>query len=202
MSAETTRDRLLDALVELAAERGYDAVEVAEIAAHAGLAEADFQAHFATKQDCAVAALEQMGNDHLRKVRAAYEAQPCWPDSLRAAAYAHADWIAENPKKARFGLFDALWAGELASAIRDRFFRENSAMIDAGRAVAPDPDSIPASTAESVVGAITGVMARGFSRTGDPDPHSFVPEMMYLAVRPYLGEQVARRELTMPRPTS
>jgi hypothetical protein len=30
--------------------------------------------------------------------------------------------------------------------------------------------------------------------------HSFVPQLMYLAVLPYLGEEVARRELSIQRP--
>jgi hypothetical protein len=69
--------------------------------------------------------------------------------------------------------------------------------------VAPDPDSVPPLAAASVIGAIIQVLAR-YSSEGDGgrDPVAAVPEMMYLAVRPYLGEEAARRELTMPPPKS
>jgi hypothetical protein len=33
-----------------------------------------------------------------------------------------------------------------------------------------------------------------------PDAHSFVPPLMYQAVLPYLGEEIASRELTIPPP--
>jgi AcrR family transcriptional regulator len=187
-----------EALVELAFDRGYDAVAVEEIAARAGGTRAEFEALFATKQDCAVAALEEAAASNLGAVRSAFEHEPTWPDSLRAAAYAHARWVAENPKRTRFGLLEMRWAGELPSAMRDELFGGFIELIDAGREVAPDPDSIPAYTAEGIVGSIAQVVVKNLGKPGR-DLVSLIPEMMYLAVRPYLGEEAARRELTMPQ---
>jgi hypothetical protein len=147
-----------------------------------------------------VAALEEVAARNLRVVRGAFDRQRRWPDSLRAAAYAHAGWILENPKEVRFGILETVWASELTGALRDRLFAEYIAMVDAGREVAPDPDSIPAFTAEGVVGAITEVVARRLGQEQGHELLELVPEMMYLAVRPYLGEEAARRELTAPPP--
>jgi hypothetical protein len=60
---------------------------------------------------------------------------------------------------------------------------------------------VPAFAAESIVGAIAQLMARNSERDDPRDPVAAVPEMMYLAVRPYLGEEAARRELTIPPPS-
>jgi hypothetical protein len=151
-----------------------------------------------------VGKLEGLIADNQRIVRAAFESEERWPDSLRAGAYAQARWIADHPEEVRFMMLETLWASELAGALRDQFLAEYTAMIDAGRAVAPDPAAVPPMAAESVIGAIIQVLGRYSSgQDGErPDPVAAVPEMMYLAVRPYLGEEAARRELTMPVPTS
>lgn len=195
------RSAFTEAVVDLSFERGYEAVTVAEICARAGGGETDFRRFFASKQECALAALEEMIASNQRTVRGAFESEPRWPDSLRAAAYAQARWIVANPRKTRFGMLETLWASELTSALRDQLFGGYVAMIDAGRSVASDPDSIPPLTAESVVGSIAQVLTRYSERDEGRDPVSGVPEMMYLAVRPYLGEEAARRELTIPPPS-
>lgn len=192
------REDYMEAMIDLVCERGYDDVTVEEIAARAGGDAADFEAFFVSKQGCAVAILEQIAASNLREVRGAYDGGGKWPDSLRAAAYAHVRWIRDNPKKMRFGLLEVLWAGELTSALRDDLFRSYIAMIDAGREVAADPEAVPPYTAEGVVGSITQVVVRNMGKPDGGDLPSLVPEMMYLAVLPYLGEAAARRELTMP----
>lgn len=190
----------MKAMLDLVYERGYDAVSVAEISTRAGGTRAEFERLFGDKLGCAVAVLEAIATDKLQVVRGAFDRQPRWPDSLRAAAYAHVGWIVENPKKMRFGLLETVWASDLTSALRDRLFGEYFAMVDAGREVAADPGSIPAFTAEGVVGAITEVVARRLGQEEVRELPDLVPEMMYLAVRPYLGEEAARRELGAPPP--
>ncbi|HKF83135.1 MAG TPA: TetR family transcriptional regulator [Solirubrobacterales bacterium] len=193
-----SREAYMEAMVDLAFDRGYDDVTVEEVAARAGGEAAGFEALFVSKQGCAVAILEEIAASNLAEVRRAFDGGGRWPDSLRAAAYAHVRWIRANPKQLRFGLLEVLWAGELTSALRDDLFRSYIAMIDAGREIAADPEAVVPYTAESVVGSITQVVVRNMGKPGGGDLTSLVPEMMYLAVRPYLGEAAARRELTMP----
>lgn len=191
-----------DALVELSFVSDYDSVTVEEIVERVGGSREEFDQLFPSKQACAVVAVEEMTKHNMRIVRRAFENGGEWPDSLRAGAYAMARWIVEHPHKLRFGMLDTLWAGEMTGAIRDEFFGEFAAMVDEGRAVAPDPEAVPALAAESVIGAITQALMRfGIERGGKRDPVAAVPEMMYLAVRPYLGEEAARRELSIPPPT-
>jgi AcrR family transcriptional regulator len=192
----------MEAMVDLAFERGYDAVSVADVAERAGGSAAEFESLFPSKLACAVAILEGIAESNLEAVRGAFDSAPAWPDSLRAAAYAHAEWILANQKKMRFGLLETVWASELTSALRDHLFGEYIAMVDAGREVAGDPSSIPAYTAEGVVGSITEVITRRLSKESAGELINLVPEMMYLAVRPYLGEEAARRELTTPAPST
>jgi hypothetical protein len=60
---------------------------------------------------------------------------------------------------------------------------------------------VPPLAAESVIGSITQAIGRfSLERGSERDPVAAVPEMMYLAVRPYLGEEEARKELTIALP--
>jgi AcrR family transcriptional regulator len=196
------RTAYTEALIELAFESDYQSVTVAEIVAGASGSRDEFDRLFPSKQACAVAAIEEVMASNLRIVQAAFESEERWPDSLRAGAYAMARYVTDHPKEVRFGMLDMLWAGEMTGALRDQFFGRFLAMVDAGRAAAPDPDAVPPLAAESVVGSITQALGRfSLERGGERDPVAAVPEMMYLAVRPYLGEEAARRELTIPPPS-
>lgn len=198
--ASPYRAAYMEAMVDLTVEHGFENVTTEMVADRAGGSVADFEAVFPSLQECAMRVMEEEAAENLRLVREAYDAEAQWPDSLRAAAYAHARWISENPKLTRFGVLELLWTGEMASALRDRVIGGYVEMIDAGRELAEDPDSIPTLTAESLAGAIKELMARNSDRIEERDPSSAVPEIMYLAVRPYLGEEAAQRELTIPPP--
>lgn len=196
------RTAYTEALIELAFESDYQSVAVEEIVVRAGGSREDFERNFASKQACAVAAIEEVMARSLGIVQDAFDGGGRWPDSLRAGAYALAHYVIDHPKEIRFGMLDMLWAGEMTGALRDQFFGKFIAMVDAGRAVVPEPDAVPPLAAESVVGSITQALGRySLKRGGERDPIAAVPEMMYLAVRPYLGEEAARRELTIPPPS-
>jgi AcrR family transcriptional regulator len=194
------RAQITDAMLAVVCEMGYESASLERILEEAGVDQEDFDACFASKEECAIAVLDEITTENIRTVREAYDSEPRWPDSMRASAYAQARWISENPRKVRFGMVEMLWAGELTQALRERAFRSYVEMVDDGRGVAANPDAIPAFTAEAAIGSMTEMMTKRLQREDQPSPREFIPELMYLAVLPYLGEEAARRELTMPPP--
>ena len=198
--ASPYRAAYMKAIVDLTIDKGFENVTVEMVAERAGGSAADFEAVFGSTEDCALKVFEEEAAEHMRQVRGAYDREAQWPDSLRAAAYAHARWIAENPKLTRFGTLELLWTSETASAMRDRIIGGYATMVDAGREVAGNPESIPTLTGESIAGSVKELMARNSDKIEERDPSSAVPVIMYLAVRPYLGEEAAQRELTIPPP--
>ncbi len=194
------REPIMEAMLDLSFAQGYTTVTIAQICERAGVRREDFDACFASMEACALALLEELAEDNLRAVQTAYDGEMSWPDSLRAGAYAEANWINANPKQTRFGMIEMLSAGELTRAFRDSFFERYMTMIDAGREVAKDPEAIPASTAEAVIGSIIEMLTKRLQRGEVDAPQEYIPELMYLAVRPYLGEAAARRELSIPPP--
>jgi AcrR family transcriptional regulator len=186
-------------MLELASEIGFEATTIEEVTERAGVGREEFDQLFDSKEECAIAVFDQFMAGFVVEVRAAYERQAEWPDSLRAAAYAVADWMQAHPREARFGAVEMLWIGGVAQAKREASFQMFVELIDGGRELAPDPASVPAYAAEGVIGSMAKMITDRLQDSA-VDPHEFVPDLMYLAVLSYLGEEAAKQELTLPRP--
>jgi AcrR family transcriptional regulator len=194
-------DPVASALVEIVTERGYEATDVDAVVTRAGITMTEFRRRFADKEDCVQQVFEGFIEDFLAQVRSAFEAEERWPASLRAAAYATTDWIDDHPDTARFGMVDVLAArNEMIRVRREEIFVYCAGLIDAGRGLAPDPAAVPESAAVMAIGAVVQIIARRMQTGGDLELGRLVPELMYGAVRPYLGEEAAREELVAPRP--
>jgi AcrR family transcriptional regulator len=198
MSA-AARERLKEAMLELVIEQGYEATSVDEVAVLAGVGRAEFDLYFASKEECAIAVFDHFQADFETKVMAAYASETTWPDNLRAAAYAIADWSKENPRGMRFGTVEMLWISEAAQARRLHGFETFLGMIEAGREAAPDPEAVPPHTAGRLMGSVAEILTRRMQGKGF-EARAFVPELMSLIVTAYLGEEAAALELAIPPP--
>lgn len=199
--AEGARKRVCEALVDLVLERGYERTTIADLIARAGVERAEFDRLFAGKEDCFMQAYQAYFVDVLEsKVFAAYEAHDDWRDSLRAAAYQAARFIRDHPRTARFGSIEMMQVGPVAQAHREAQLHRMVDLIDAGRQELDDPDSVGRGVAEATFGSIYTISLRRIEEGHTDDIDSFVPELMYVAVRPYLGHEVAQEELTIPPP--
>ncbi len=193
------RERILASLLDLSASAGYETVTVEALLEDADASQADFDANFADLEDCALQLVDSFLPAIQAEIEAAYGAEDYWPDALRAASYVVADWIVSHPSEVRFGAVEMLKVGELARVRREAVFMSFAYMINAGRECSADPASAPELVGERAIGSLAEILTAQL-RQGMPDAHSFVPQLMYLAVLPYLGEEIARRELTIPPP--
>lgn len=194
------RQRIVAAMIELATEQGYGATTVKQLLERAEVSRADLRRLFSGKQACFLAVYEEMSESFVGEVLAAFEHEEVWRDGLRAAAYAAARWVGEHPREARYATVEMMMAGEFAVARREATLRRFVDLLDAGREQLEQPDSVSRAMAEGVVGGILGMLTRNLRRGSRARPEDFVPELMFLAVRPYLGQAVALEELSIPPP--
>lgn len=199
--ADPVADRVWVAMIELSAEGGYASLGVEALVERSGVPRAVFDARWADLDDCVLKVIGEAIEDYERTVLTAYEAADGWREALRAAAYAAADWIVAHPLATRFGTVDVLQArGEMIRVRVERLYRFCADLIDRGRAEAPDPDAIPELAPQMAIGAITLIPVLDLERDERVDPVAMVPRMLHLALRPYVGEEAAREELTAPPP--
>jgi AcrR family transcriptional regulator len=109
------RDRILEAVLLVSAQQGFEATSVKELIAAAGLTSKAFYTSFPTKEDAWTAAFEQAFSQlYLAGWRAARDVDAEQPAQVAAAISACLDYLASEPRRARLLLVDAATAGRAA----------------------------------------------------------------------------------------
>lgn len=195
-------DPIAMALMAEIIEKGYDGTSIAEVVGRAGVSRDEFDRRFEGLEHCALDSFERVIADYERRVGIAFNRQPDWASGLRAAAYATADWMEENPLMTSFGLVDVLkLPGEMVRVRREETFAFCARMIDRGRAVSPDPAGIPEAADVFAIGAITQLLTHRLQEEAEVDVRATIPEMLNRVVGIYLGAEAAEAEWTAEPPS-
>jgi AcrR family transcriptional regulator len=115
----TQRDRMLEAVLEAVAQKGFADMTVADVVSGAGVSRRTFYEHFDDKLDCFLAAYVDRSEAVLRDVeRAVADAAPS--ERLRAGLSAYLQGLADHPVAARVLIIDILGAGPRALEMREQ----------------------------------------------------------------------------------
>jgi AcrR family transcriptional regulator len=148
------RDRILEAVLLVSAEQGFEATPVKELIAAAGLTSKAFYTSFPTKEDAWTAAFEQAFSQlYLAGWRAARAAEQ--PDQIAAAIAACLDYLASEPRRARLLLVDAATAGRRALPAIDEALDAGARLM--ARALAGA--ELPKAVAPAMTGGIAELAA-------------------------------------------
>jgi AcrR family transcriptional regulator len=193
-AAGSERARLIEALIEVAAERGYMETSIEMVVSRAGLDRPAFDRHFHGKYDGFLSAWQEMNEECMGSIMRAYETEQYWPDRLRAVAREVIGSLCTEPSRACFAV-EVLAAGDAARARRDMTMRVIASLIDAGRREMDDPESVPRTTAEALAGSAYGQVYAKVVRGDTDELPKLIPQLMSAAVMPYLGVEAALEEL-------
>ena len=155
--------RLLEAMADCVAERGYAATTVAHVIARAGVSRKTFYEHFADKRACFLAAWEAGFEILLNQVVEAVAAARGWDEKLRAGTHTFLAVLAAEPAFARSFLIEVLSAGDDALARRAEMNRRFAEVIADGyreaRADDPELGPLPAHVPLAAAGAVWDLTA-------------------------------------------
>jgi len=193
------RERLLSALAESCATRGYGATTIAAICEPAGVSRATFYELFRDKDDCMRAAMELSLAEATSAVAAAQEPGKDWAALVRDTAEALLELLAAQPAFARMALVEAPSANPDARALYTSGLRVLEAVLDRGRG-APEVALIPASTARAALAAAESLVV-GRILTGEAARlPELLPDVVYIVTVPYLGQEAALLAAERPVP--
>jgi AcrR family transcriptional regulator len=151
------RERLIAAVPGVVAERGYEAMSVADIVRAAAVSRNAFYKSFSDKQDC-FATAHEVGHERLFELLA----QPCEPGAtiearVEGSLTAGLDALAAEPDVARLLFVEAPSAGEGIALRYHEWLGRYGTLL---RAAAPDlsPELIPAPEVEGVI--VGGIASR------------------------------------------
>lgn len=190
------------ALIDLCWERGISGVSAEDIVGRAGIERTEFDRRFASVDDCLDQFFEAEKAVLFPRLDAARAGHEAWRDRLRATAYELLAFLHEDERAAKLTSVDVRMASEQVQLNWAEAFTRFVDFVDEARAeISPDL-GLSRDTALAVTG---GIFQQLWTRIGEggrvPEPSEVVPEMMYMAVLPYFGEEAAREELEIPAPT-
>ena len=106
----TQRERLVRAMIELAAQVGYQSVSIAQLSAHAGVSSATFYEQFEDKEDCVLAAY-QAAAEGLLEQALPIAGDGSWPDVAREILGRLSRALQRDPDAGRLLFVQALAGG-------------------------------------------------------------------------------------------
>ena len=157
------RERLISAMAEVCAERGYVESSVAEVAKRAGVSTASFYRQFKDKRECMLASFEELFGRLLEAIAAA-----CAPGAgarARAGAELAANLLAGDRPAARLLSVEILAVGTEGVLAQHDAIERLAALLREPGETASAPDA-----AWACVAAMTALVARRMAEGRSPEP--------------------------------
>jgi len=189
--AQNQRERIITALVDIVAERGYNATTVSHITKAASVSRRTFYEHFADKEACFLAAYEMVA-DHIRdSMQVAAEAFEEWPQKVRAALGTMLRFLAGEPELARVCMIEPVAAGGEIAAKHRASMQGFVEILKAGRPEHSGTRPLPEATEATLVGGIVSLIVREINAGRTEQLESLLPDLVELTLAPYLGAEKA-----------
>jgi AcrR family transcriptional regulator len=196
-AVRTQREGVLEAMVHVAAAKGYESASIAEVAARAGIAEDEFGEMFDSKSACFLEAYDAVIDVLLAHVAGAFEAafgEP-WQDRVVAGLRAMVELLAAEAEIARMAIVEVAAIGEDAR-IRYRAALERFVpFLEEGRTVTPGGLELPEETARFAIASATSMLFSEIRAGRGAELQRTLPDLVFAVMMPYLGVEAAEAEM-------
>jgi AcrR family transcriptional regulator len=193
---QSQRERLLDAMIRVVAEKGYAATTIADVTKAAGVSRTTFYELFEDKEACFLDAYDSMVDRLVRRVTAAYEGQDTpWPERARVGLAALLEALAAEPELARLAFVDVGSAGPAAQRRYRAAVQRFSPLFDEGRDFAPGGRALPPNTSRMAIGGVTGLIAEELVAGRAKQLPDLLSDALFATLMPYVGPYAAAREV-------
>lgn len=190
--ARNQRQRILAAVAEATAARGYARMSVEDVVRGAGVSRRTFYELFPNKDAVFLEAYDQVANLLLAGVRAAYEGESGFGPRVTAGFRAFLELLEASPAFARMCIVEVMAAGPEAVAKRTAVMGEFAKLIEENAASELDSHgSVPSMHAQTIVAGAYEAVYRMIA-AGETDKLStLLPDLVESALLPYVGEEQA-----------
>ncbi len=195
IGARAQEERILRAMAKSCAEKTFSGTTIADIVGNASISRATFYKHFANKRECFDATTDAF----LTELRfAAQEARPGgeqWdPDSIRTVMAAILQLLAAKPDHAQMLVVEAPNVDpEIVRRYRDLVIEALKAQRQTAKATHDGADP------ELAFGRAKVLVATYLSAGKVEQLPSLLPELVYIALLPYLGQEGALEQAQLDR---
>jgi AcrR family transcriptional regulator len=192
--AHSQRERILVAIADSCAKKGYGATTIADICEPAGVSRATFYELFKDKEDCFHAAMELSLADAMGRIVEVYSPDKPWATMVRDAAAAFLDLLASRPAFARMALVEAPSASERGFELYASGKRVMQSLLDRGRDDPVEEQAIPSSAGRAALAAAESLIVGQIFAGNTERLRELLPDIVYITTVPYLGQDEALRQ--------
>ncbi len=173
------REQLLEAMVTVVTEKGYDATRVADVLALSGLSRSAFYKNFDNKQACFLAALDRISAlSHQVVLERFHATEGPWDRKLAAMLLAFAEMIAEAPAVARLRWVEAYAAGPEAVAHVEAMNGRIDEMVIAALVESPERAGMPRDVVRAILGGLRKIVHTRLVQNRESELPGLVPGML------------------------
>jgi AcrR family transcriptional regulator len=185
------RKRLLGAMIETVALRGYDRTTVSRVLSSADVQEAVFSEHFRDKHDCFMHAIDELiGRAEDLAIEQFAQSAP-WPERVSQALASLLTALARHPDAAAVVFVEMLGAGPAACERQREALTLFTYLLEEGRMLSSDSYRLPTQTSEAIVGGIASIVHRRVLQGNTAELPSLHADLTYFALLPYLDHERA-----------
>lgn len=196
-AVRSERERMLEAMVRVAAGNGYQAASVDDVVKAAEVSRETFHATFGDKETCFLEAYDAVADVLVAHVTAAFEsaAGEPWPERIAAGLRALAELLAAESDIARMTMVEVTAVGEEARVRYRANLNRFVPFLEEGRAFSPRGEELPADTARFAIGGAMSLIFDEVRAGRGPELPRLVPELTFAILMPYLGAEAAEDEM-------
>jgi AcrR family transcriptional regulator len=192
-SPEAQRERILSALARIAAEKGYAAATIYDIASEAGVSKRTFYRHFKDKEACYRGVVDSFREEAEAAIGEAFSAGKEWSEGLRDAVAALLEMMAERPDFAKMAFLEGVAAG-ISAGERSAGEEVLASLLQRGKEAAPGRPAVPAAAGRAALGGAQALVVDQMIAERTERMDELLPEMVYIVLLPYLGQEEAVRQ--------
>jgi AcrR family transcriptional regulator len=178
------RERLVTAVTEIIAERGYPDTTIVEIAERASASLSTFYGNFENKEEALLAALDREREQSLAAAGAAYGAASDWPGGIHAGVDALFGFFAAEPAAASVAIVDAFTAGPEGLEGGDRTIRAFHVFLQPGHELASDVTPL---VSEAVCNAVYSLVYGQIRADRVERMRELTPTATFVTLAPFTG---------------
>jgi AcrR family transcriptional regulator len=189
------RRRIIRAMAETAAERGYHGAQLETVRARAGVEEREFAQHFRDKEDCFLGALNGIIGESMAVIADVSPQGRPKPAVARDGLGRVLDMLASRPAFARIAFVEARASTQAALEVYMRASRILASAL--GRSWGTPASPPPVTVARAALGASAAVITREIAAGRTEQLPAQLPAVVYGTLVPFFGQEVALREMRM-----
>lgn len=188
---------MLEAMVRVAAAKGYEATTADDVIEAAGVSRETFDATFVGKEGCFLEAYDAVIDVLVAHVTSAFEStvgQP-WPDRIAAGLRALVGLLASEHDIARMAMVEVTAVGEDARIRYRAALGRFTYFLEEGRAYSSQGDELPSDTARFAIGGATSLIFDEIRAGRGPELRRILPDLLFAVLMPYIGPEAAEDEM-------